>query len=110
MAKFYGKVGFETMVEGEGGVFKAETIEKNYRGDTLRMYPKYETSDKLHDDLTLSDEISILADNFAYENFQSMKYVVLLGAKWEITSARIERPRILLQIGGVYNGSKGPQT
>lgn len=110
MAKFYGKVGFETMVESEGGVFKSEVIEKNYRGDTLRIYPKYESSDKLNDDLTLANEISILADDFAYENFQSMRYVKLLGANWKITSARIERPRIILQIGGVYNGSQGPQT
>ncbi len=109
MAKFCGKVGFETMVEGEGGVFRADPIEKIYRGDILNMLPKYESSDKLHDDLTLSNEISILADSFAYENFQYMRYVILLGVKWEITSAKIERPRILLRIGGVYNGRQGPQ-
>ena len=110
MAKFYGKVGFISYEEDEGGVYKEKRSERYYRGDIIRISRRYESADKLNDDLTLGNEISILADGFAIENFQSLRYVNYLGANWKITSATVERPRIILQIGGVYNGEQGPQT
>ena len=110
MAKFFGKVGFIYYEETEGSVYKEVTKEKEYFGDVNRLSRRFERSDKLNSDMTLSNEISIVADAFAYENFQWMRYVNYLGANWEITSATVERPRIILQIGGVYNGSKGPET
>lgn len=109
--RFHGKVGFVRTVEDEGSVFKEVATEKPYFGDILKISNKYEPSNKLNDDLILRNEISIIADSYAYENFQYIRYVRLLGAKWEVTSATLgERPRIILQIGGVYNGSQGPQT
>jgi len=110
VAKFFGKVGFVKYEELPGSVYKEIATERSYYGDSYRLSRRYEPSDKLNDDLTLSDEISIVADAFAYENFQSLRYVNYMGANWEVTSARVERPRIIMQIGGVYNGEKGPQT
>ena len=108
MAKFFGKVGFVFYTETEGSVFKETTVERPYYGDSIRLSRRYEATDTLNDDLVLSDEISIVADAFAYENFQSLRYVNYMGANWKVTSARVERPRIIMQIGGVYNGEKGP--
>ena len=109
MAKFCGKVGFVHYEVSEGSVYKEVATEKTYYGDSYKLSRRYESSNKLNDDLTLNDEISIVADAFAYENFQSLRYVNYLGANWEVTSARVERPRIIMQIGGVYNGEEGPQ-
>lgn len=110
MAKFFGKVGFIRYEETPGSVFKEVTTEKPYYGDIIKLSKRFERSDKLTDDLTLSNEISIVADAFAYENFQYIRYINYLGANWKVTSATVERPRIVLQIGGVYNGSEGPET
>lgn len=111
MAKFHGKVGFIRYEECEGSVFKEVAIEKYYSGDVTRISKRFEPTDKLNDNLTLNNEISIIANKFAYENFQYIRYVNYLGANWEVTSATLgERPRIILQIGGVYNGSEGPET
>ena len=107
MAKFCGKVGFITYTQ-DGDVYKEAVTEKTYYGDVIRLSRRYEPSDKLLDDMTLNNEIEIVADAFAYENFQAMRYVNYLGANWEITSATVGRPRITLQIGGVYNGEQGP--
>lgn len=111
MARFHGKVGFISYKESEGSVFKEVATEKYYSGDVTRISRRFEQSDKLNDNLTLSNEISIIADKFAYENFQYIRYVNYLGANWEVTSATLgERPRIIMQIGGVYNGEQGPET
>ena len=110
MAKYYGKIGFVKYVSGPDSVYTEEVTEENYSGDVIRDYRRNETSsDKLTDDLQLSNEISIIANNFAIENFSYMRYATYLGTKWQIKSARIESPRIILTLGGVYNGSSGPQ-
>ena len=65
---------------------------------------------EVNDDMTINNEIRILADAFAYQNFQNIRYVEWMGTKWKVKSATIARPRIVLEIGGEYNGEHGPQT
>ena len=57
----------------------------------------------INDNLNISNEFSIIADPFAYENFQNMRYIVFMGAKWKITSVEVQYPRLILTVGGVYN-------
>lgn len=109
MAKFFGNVGFIHYEELPGSVYKEVAEEYPYYGDVNRLMRRYEQSDKLNDNMVLNQEISIVADAFAINNFQWIRYINYLGAKWEVTSARVKRPRIIMEIGGVYNGEKGPQ-
>lgn len=109
MAKFCGLIGFDTtyeeIVDGlSTGVWKSEIVERPYYGDVLRYSRKYSSSDKVNDDIEISNELSIVADPFVMTNFHNMKYVKWLGACWKITSIDIQYPRVTLQIGGVYNG------
>lgn len=106
MAKFYGKVGFVKTEETTPGVYTEVTTEQTYYGDVQKDRRSYQTSEKTNDDLTISNEISILADTYAIENFQWMKYVEYLGALWKITNIEIKYPRLALTIGGVYNGEQ----
>ena len=109
MAKYYGKIGFVKYVKGEDSIYEQEIIEKYYRGDLLTNTRRNETSsEKISEDIRLGNELSIIANAFALENFAYMRYVVFLGIKWAIVSARIEAPRIILSFGGVYNGPEGP--
>lgn len=104
MAKFYGKIGFIETQETSPGVWTETVIERNYYGDLLRNTRRWDSSEYLNDDLSISNQISIVADPYAYENFHSMKYVEFMNAKWKIGSVDVQFPRLILDIGGVYNG------
>ena len=107
MAKFYGVVGYSITVEKKPGVFVPEIIERYYSGDLLRFNSRYQTSGNLNEDITVSNEISIIADPFAYEYFQHMRYINFMGTNWRITNADASNyPRIILTLGGVYNAKK----
>ena len=104
MAKFCGNIGFVKTVEIEPGIWEKQTIEHMYYGDITRPMRKFQPSGGVNDDVNISNTISIVADPFANENFPYMAYVVLMGTKWKITNSELQYPRILLSVGGVYNG------
>ena len=107
MAKFYGTVGYVTMVESVPGVWTEEIVEKQYSGDVFRNTRRLQGADKLNDDITINNQISIVADPYAYNNFHSIHYVTYMGTKWKVTGVEVEYPRLILEVGGVFNG---PQT
>lgn len=105
MAKWYGIVGYIKPVQSSPGVYTSETIERNYYGDIIRNSRGWSTSSEgINDNLTLNNQISIIADSFATDNSSFMKYVEIMGTKWKITNIEIQYPRLLLTIGGLYNG------
>jgi len=108
MAKFHGSIGYATQIESAPGVWEDQITEKNYRGDVVLDQRRWQPSDKLNDDLNLDNSISIIADAYAYQNFGNIKYIIWNGSAWKIQSLSINRPRIILQIGGVYNGKRPP--
>ena len=104
MAKFYGVVGYATTEETAPGVWTETIVERSYYGDLIRNTRKLQTASQVNDDINVSNEISIVADPYANENFHSMKYAEFMGTKWKITSVEVQYPRLVLTIGGVYNG------
>lgn len=104
MAKFFGKIGFGVTEEIRPGVWDVQVTEREYFGDLLRNVRRYEPSGQVNEDLNISNEISIVADPYAYENFHAMRYVLFMGAKWKVTGVEVQYPRLILSIGGVYNG------
>ena len=104
MAKWFGKIGFSEAKETSPGVWSEEIVDHEYYGDVLRNSRRLQASDKLNDDINISNEISIVADPFANNNFHSMRYIEFMGAKWKITNVEVKYPRLVLTIGGLYNG------
>ena len=104
MAKFKGAIGYVSQVETAPGVWEDLVTEKNYRGDVVLSQQRWQSSEQLNDNLNLDNSISIIADNYAYVNLGYIKYIVWHGQKWKVQSLAINRPRIVLQIGGLYNG------
>ena len=104
MAKFYGNIGYIKPVEVEPGLWEEQIIERPYYGDLTRNTSRFQSSGGVNDDITVSNNVSIIADPYANENFQYMRYAEFQGAKWKVTNAEVQYPRILLTIGGVYNG------
>lgn len=104
MAKWYGKIGFGVTEETKPGVWEENITERNYYGDVIRNTRRMQTADKINDDINVGNEISIIADPYAIQNFYTMKYAEFMGAKWKITNVDVQRPRLILSLGGLYNG------
>ena len=104
MAKFYGTIGYAVTEEIRPGVWEPNVTERNYYGELIRNFRKLESSGNLNDNINVANEISIVADPYAYENFHSMLYVTYMGAKWKVTNVEVQHPRLILTLGGVYNG------
>lgn len=104
MAKFYGKIGYAISKEVTPGVWKDIIDEHCYYGDLIRNTRKIQSASQLNDDINIANEISILADPFACENSCFMRYVEFMGSKWKVTGVEVAYPRLILSIGGVYNG------
>lgn len=104
MARFYGTVGYTIPTEVSKGVWKDVSTERKYSGDTLTRNFKWQAGNSINDDLSISMRISIVADPFALANLGHIKYIEYLGALWKVTAIEPLRPRLILTIGGIYNG------
>ena len=106
MAKYYGKVGYAETEETSPGVWTEKIVERYYRGDAIRISRRRESDDKINGDIEVSNEISILSDPYAEQHFHQIRYVAWAGALWTVKTVTVERPRLRLAIGGVYNGQQ----
>ena len=107
MAKFYGIIGFATTVEDPDnpGIWDEQIVEKYYSGNLIRNTRRLQTTpNTANDNITISNEISIVADPYAQEHMYAMRYVVFQGVKWRIETVDVEYPRLKLSIGGIFNG------
>lgn len=107
MSKYFGKIGFGVTEETRPGVYEQKITVKEYYGDIVRNSRRLENGGKVNDDLNINMNLSIVADPFAYQNFHQLKYVEYMGAKWKATSVEPQFPRLIITLGGVYNGEDG---
>lgn len=109
MARWHGKVGYVTTVESktEPGVWNGEPVERHYYGEAYRITRKISNgSDGTNANINISNQISIVADPYAYENFHKIRYAEFMGAFWDVTDINVERPRLIMTLGGLYNGKQ----
>lgn len=104
MARFSGMIGYVTTVETTPGVWTDTIIERQYYGDLTRHSRKWGSSDGVNDNIVFSQDISIVADPYLYENAHNMRYVIFRGIKWKITNYEIDRPRVRISMGEEYHG------
>lgn len=106
MAKFCGEIGYGETVESppESGVWKDIITERKSFGDIIRNTRQLREGEHLNNDLTVSNSISIVADAYAAQHFFAIRYVKWAGALWTVTNVEVQRPRLILTLGGVYNG------
>lgn len=104
MAKWFGKIGYGETVETKPGVWTERITEREYYGDLIRNSRRLQSvADKVNDDINISNQLSIVSDPYANENFHAMRYVEFMGSKWKITDVEVQYPRLTLTLGGVYN-------
>ena len=103
MAKFCGIIGYVKTIETRTGIYEEVVIENEYYGDVIKNTRKLKESDKVNDDINISNRFSIIADPFANNNFHAMRYIMFMGTKWKITDVEVQYPRLVLTVGGIYH-------
>jgi len=108
MAKFYGEIGYAQSVENPpgSGIHKDSVIEFAYYGDIIRKARTLEQGEGVNSDISTTNSISIVANEFAVQHILDIRYVRWAGGYWTVTSVEVRAPRLILTLGGVYNGLK----
>lgn len=106
--KFVGKIGFYIEnQEVKPGLFKPGIVEKKYTGEVSRDNRHWNASStSTNSDYRVNNEISILADLYARQNWDSIRYVLWNGTYWSVSSVSLGYPRCTIVLGGVYNGER----
>lgn len=104
MSKFHGAIGWAVQTEIRPGVWEDVITERTYSGDILQKARRWAEDEKVTDNVYIENKVSVLADVYLYENFPHLRYVNYLGTRWEVSRVEINRPRIVITMGRVYNG------
>lgn len=104
MNKWHGKVGYVETVELEPGVWDEQETVREYYGELVKNSSKFRVSGNVNDDRDVTVELSIVADPYLDLHFPSIRYVEFGGVKWKVNTVEPRRPRLILSLGGEYNG------
>lgn len=104
--KWSGKIGFaQDTEESAPSVFVERIVERSYYGDVLEFGRLMQGGDKINEDVTVGNQLSVVADPFAQSNLYAMRYATFCGQHWKITNVKVQYPRLVLTLGGIWNGS-----
>jgi hypothetical protein len=106
MTRFHGEVGYGESVETPPGSGNWVVVveEFPYSGHVIRNTRALEETEKVNDDINIGNSISIVADQYAFDHIFNIKYAMWMGKRWKVTTVEVQRPRLLLTLGGLYNG------
>jgi hypothetical protein len=115
MARFFGEIGYaEGTIEmpPKSGKWVDQIIERKLMGELVRPNRRLEENENLNKEISVSTTISVVADAYANEHMFAIRYVKWAGAYWEVPEVTPDpdRPRLLLRLGGVYNGRRAPKS
>lgn len=101
--KYYGNLGFVEYEEVQPGLFKETIREYPYYGDSVRVISHWQGAEKVTDDVKLNNQISVLLDPYALENYANLRYITFMNSKWEVSAVEIQYPRLIVSFGGLYH-------
>lgn len=104
MAKYAGLVGYVTQEETKPGVWTPVENPRRMRGDVIRLSSSSQNGNKINDDITLNHRVSLVGDAYAFGNYYNIRWIEIDGLKWEVSSVEVQRPRLIVSIGGLWNG------
>lgn len=104
MARYSGMIGYAETVKTAAGRWTEQISERHYYGDVNRAVRRLENGTGVNDDVTINNEISIVADPYANEHVFAIRYATWQGVQWKVTNAEVLYPRIILTLGGIYHG------
>ena len=105
MAKFRGKIGYGETTETSPGVWVDTMTERTYSGDVTQNKRNLQEGERINDDISVQNSISVVADAYAEQHFFAIRYVEWAGTKWKVSDVEVQRPRLILRLGVVWNGN-----
>lgn len=104
--KWSGKIGFaEDTGETAPSVFAERIVERSYYGDVLELGRQMQGSDQINEDVTVGNSLSVVADPFASANLYNLRYATFMGQRWKVSAVKVQLPRLVLTLGGIWNGN-----
>lgn len=106
MARFSGEIGYGESHEDPPGsdIWKDTIVERSYFGDVVRNTRRLEPGEQANPSITLGNSFSVVMDEYLTEHYHNIKYLRWEGVLWTVTSVQVQRPRLIIDIGEVYNG------
>lgn len=100
--KWYGEIAYRDSEEVEPGVWEDKiTVVKKF-GDLLRVTKSNQQGDKINSDISVSNQISVVADPILFNSFHKIEYVTFAGAKWRVSTVEVQYPRLVISLGSLY--------
>lgn len=108
-SKFYDVIGVaQSNVEIRPGVYGDVIVEHKFYGDVLSNTRQLE-GEKVNNDISVGNSISIIGDS-RVSTFHALRYIRWMGTLWIISNVEMKSPRLILRLGGVYNGPTATTT
>lgn len=104
MTKCAGKIGYALAVEKQPGVWTEDIVEKKYYGEIVKDNRRLTDQGEVNSSININNNISVVANDFVLYNMAFMRYITFMNSKWKINSVDIKPPRIIISLGGLYNG------
>lgn len=107
MAKWSGRIGFVTTKESPAGsgIHREVVTIKPFTGEVIRSIRRWQPGEKVNDDVSLGNQISVVATPYLFSNFYAIRFVSFMNSWWSVSSTTLDYPRINIEIGGLYNGN-----
>lgn len=101
--RYCGKLGFADEVEETApSVFTEKMTERTYYGDVLEFGRQMQVGDKVNPDITVGNQLSVLADPFANDPSLRSPVCGVYGIRRQVTSVKVQYPRLILTLGGLW--------
>jgi len=96
-------VGYSSTIETKPGIFEDEYREVSHVALVLSSKTAWVRGARAGDDVELNQRLSIIPTPDTYANVGAIKYVTYYGVKWKVISINMQRPRMVLTVGGIFN-------
>ena len=104
MARYSGLIGFtKGQLETSPGVWEESYDEHAMTGNITQQSFNAQNGEVINTGVVMSNTISVVGDTYSFENYSNIRYAEYLGQKWRVASVEVVRPRIIIQLGTVYN-------
>lgn len=107
--KYIGKIAFAyyEASQSEPGIIEEHYEERTYRGNVLKKRYSINNSSVINGTIAARTSISIFADRYALTHCGYIRWVEYAGQKWTVESVEPAPPRLLLDLGPIYNPNGG---
>lgn len=102
MNKWYGKIGYATLVETAPDVWTEQITEVMTPGNIQQLSRRLQDASQVNPNVVITNALSILADPYAMKHFQDIRYAEVWGTKWRVNNVEVQQPRLLLHLGDRY--------